>query len=539
MFENMRRVIPPAMLASMILTIAAVFAIPGGSGTAIAAAKVLGPSGTQITVEVSEGRLIRLDRPAATVFIADQQVADVQIKTPRLIYIFGKAFGDTTLYAVDAQDRVLINRTVHVRPNLSRLRWNLKNLLPKEAITVRAVQDTIVLSGTVSNASAAADARRLAATVVRGDNKVISQLGVSAPQQVNLRVRVAEVSRDTVKQLGINWDVVAATGNFVLGLATGLPTTAAGIPFFPLLKNNNGGLATTGNTLVTRNVAGANTTNSIVGNFNNGVVDVNGVLDALDQRGLIKILAEPNLSAMSGETANFLAGGEFPVPVPQDGGVITIEFKKFGVGLAFTPTVLDGNRINLKVAPEVSQLSTVGAVTIQNFTIPALTVRRAETTVELASGQSFAIAGLIQNNTNNTIRNLPWLGEIPVIGALFRSEAFQRNETELIILVTPYIVKPISKRSIVEARAQTVALGAKPAAVAGAAPNAATGAAPRAAPGAAPGGAGAIKPAGSMTGTQMQAQPGANTTGAKPPASNPPAAGRPPRAVTGAGFALE
>lgn len=517
-----QRVIPPAMLVSMILTMAGVLALPalspGKSGSATAAAKVLGPSGAQITVEISEGRLIRLDRPAATVFIADQEVADVQIKTPRLIYIFGKAFGDTTLYAVDAQDKVLINRTIHVRPNLSRLRFNMKSLLPREAVTARAVQDTIVLSGTVTTAAAAEDARRLAASFVRDEKKVISQLKIANPQQVNLRVRIAEVSRDTVKQLGINWDVVAATGNFVLGLATGLPVTTAGLPFFPLGGNNAGTLATTGNTLVTRNVQNGNTTNSIVGNYNNGIVDVNGILDALDQRGLIKILAEPNLSAMSGETANFLAGGEFPVPVPQDGGVVTIEFKKFGVSLAFTPTVLSGGRINIKVAPEVSQLSNAGAIQIQNFTIPALTVRRAETTIELSSGQSFAIAGLIQNNVNQTIRNLPWLGEIPIIGDLFKSENFQRNETELIIIATPYLVKPISEKRIVQASAGTIGIGGKP-------PVAGAGA----------GGQGSgVKPAGSMTGTKAGGTP-------PPPAPGKPkpAASTPRRITGGAGFALE
>lgn len=410
---------------------------PGGGANAV---EILGTSGPPIRIEAKEGRLIRLDRPAETVFIADTNIADVQVKTPQLIYIFGKLAGETTLYAVDDNDRVLLNRTVAVTHNLSQLRQSLSGLMPNQGVQVRSVDDSIVLSGRVTSAKAAEDARRLASTYTNNDKLVINELQIDAPQQVNLRVRIAEVARGTIKQLGINWDVVSDSGNFLFGIATGSATTVAGVPFFPLPR-----VATAGNAIATRR----NNANNFFFNYNNDTFDINNVIDALDDQGLVKILAEPNLSALSGETASFLAGGEFPVPVPQENNVITITFKKFGVGLSFTPTLVGENRINLKVAPEVSALSNAGAINLQGFTVPALTVRRAETTVELGSGQSFAIAGLLQNDTNFNVRRVPGLADIPILGKLFTSENFTRNETELVILVTPYIVQPINERQIV------------------------------------------------------------------------------------------
>jgi pilus assembly protein CpaC len=239
---------------------------------------------------------------------------------------------------------------------------------------------------------------------------------------VQLRVRVAEVSRDVLKQFGINWDALLSSGNFMFGLATGNPVVAAG-------------------TFLTRN----NNTNSLFGSFRNGALDINGLIDAMDDEGLITVLAEPNLTSMSGKPATFLAGGEFPIVVPGDNDRVTIEFKQFGVSLAFTPTLLGQNRISLHVNPEVSQLSNTGAVELGGFSIPALTTRRAETTVELGNGQSFAIAGLLQNDIRHDIDKFPGLGDVPVLGTLFRSDRFQRNETELVIIVTPYLVRPVDE----------------------------------------------------------------------------------------------
>jgi pilus assembly protein CpaC len=245
-------------------------------------------------------------------------------------------------------------------------------------------------------------------------------------------VRVAEVSREVLKTLGFNWDAVLGFGQFAVGLFTGSPVLTAGTSFL------SG--AAQGTEFNNRNAG----TNSILGSFRNRNVDVNGLIDALNSEGLISILAEPNLTAVSGERATFLAGGEFPVPVPDSDGRVTIDFKQFGVSLGFMPVITGENHISLKVAPEVSQLSNTGAVNLQGFQVPALSTRRASTTVELGSGQSFVIAGLLQNNLTHDLSKLPGLGEVPVLGPLFRSDRFRRNETELVIIVTPYIVRPVS-----------------------------------------------------------------------------------------------
>jgi pilus assembly protein CpaC len=251
-------------------------------------------------------------------------------------------------------------------------------------------------------------------------------MSVAAPTQVNLRVRVAEVSREVTKLFGINWEGIFSPGDFLFGLATGRAfTTAGGLPF--LRPSDAGGLG-----------------NSLSGTYSNGDVSVNGIVDALEREGLINVLAEPNLTALSGETASFLAGGEFPVPVGQDdNNNIEIQFKQFGVSLAFTPTVLSAGRISMRVRPEVSDLSDKGAIKLNDLVIPALSTRRAETTVELGSGQSFAIGGLISNSTRNNLDKVPGLGDVPVLGPLFRSTRFQRSESELVIIVTPYLVAPV------------------------------------------------------------------------------------------------
>ena len=237
-------------------------------------------------------------------------------------------------------------------------------------------------------------------------------------------MRVAEVSRDAVKQFGFNWDALFNNGSFAFGLLTGRQTATS---FGNFIRDTS-----------------LNQADSLGLGYKNGALSVSTLIDALQTEGLITILAEPNLTTISGEPANFLAGGEFPVPVSQSLQEVTIEWKRFGVSVDFTPTVLNGNRISVKVRPEVSELSDSGSVTLNNIKIPALTVRRAETTVELASGQSFAIAGLFQNNVTDQIQQTPWLGDVPILGALFRSSTYQRHESELVIIVTPYIVQPAS-----------------------------------------------------------------------------------------------
>lgn len=389
-------------------------------------------TGRLLSVEVKKGRLVRLPKAAATVFIADPAIADIQVKSPTLLYIFGKKAGETTLFAVDDKDQVIVNLTVNVNHNLSGLSRTLRGVLPDTNVQVRTVGDAVILSGTVRSNREAEDVRKIAEQYVASDKKVISRLNIIGPKQVNLRVRILEVSRTAMQQLGINWDTAFQVGTSVLlGFSTGTAATFVGnafTPQAPIQIRRDG-------------------TNTGWFGYRGNRHTINGVLDALKTNGLVKTLAEPNLTAISGETASFLAGGEFPVPVPQDGGVITVSFKKFGVGLAFTPTILDNGRINLKVAPEVSQLSSAGSIQIQGVSVPSLTTRRASTTIELGSGQSFALAGLLQNNLSKDISKVPGIGEVPVLGKLFTSENFRKDETELVILVTAYIVEPFNTQN--------------------------------------------------------------------------------------------
>jgi pilus assembly protein CpaC len=255
---------------------------------------------------------------------------------------------------------------------------------------------------------------------------LINKLAVSEPNQVHLRVRVAEVSRTVLKQIGVNWESAGSFGSFVYALATGTD-------FIPGDDNA---------------ILRSEKFDNIHAGFRTDSHNVNALLDALDKEGLITVLAEPNLTAVSGEAAEFLAGGEFPVVVPTNNGGLQIRYKQFGVSLSFTPTLIGGATISLKVRPEVSQLSSAGALEIDGFFIPALTTRRAETTVELGSGQSFAIAGLLQNNITRDIDRFPGLAEVPILGSLFRSDEFQRSESELVIIVTPYIVRPVSSQRL-------------------------------------------------------------------------------------------
>lgn len=393
-------------------------------GPLTAASKVTAASGTPLVVAVGKGQLVHLDHPAASVFIADPDIADVQVKSPSLVYVFGKSGGETSLFAVSENDQVLANITIRVQYDVARVQQAIHQLVPRSAISVNSVDDSLVLEGTVYSAAEGDDIRRVAARFLSDPKQLVNNMKLEAPNQINLRVRVAEVSRNVVKELGFNWDNLFRAGNFAFGLATGHATTIARsiVPGSPTLD----------------------TANNLSGGFVAGHQDVNALIDALDKNGLITVLAEPNLTAVSGEPASFLAGGEFPIPVPQGLNQITIDWKKFGVSLNFVATIGANNRINMHVQPEVSQLSNQGAVVIDSIQVPALTVRRAETTVDLASGQSFAIAGLLQNNVNQTISKFPWLGDVPVLGALFSSDTFLRNESELVIIVTPYIVRPVA-----------------------------------------------------------------------------------------------
>jgi len=415
-------------LRTWLLAAAAALAVTVSSGAPARAAEVVPTSTEAVTIEVNEGHLVRIERPASAVFVANPEIAEVAVKSPRLIYVFAKKPGETTLYAVDQKEAVVANLRLVVTHDLSTLSDGLSRMVPEGQVTAESVSGAIVLTGSVATPAEAEDARRLASRFLGEGDEVINRLQVTQSNQVNLRVRIAEVSRTALRQFGINWEALADVGNFTFGLATGNPiflepVEIGGTVFQPVNTRFNG-------------------VNNVIGGFHNNDVSVDTLIDLLAEDNLIAILAQPNLTALSGETASFLAGGEFPVPVPDDDG-IAIEYKKFGVGLSFTPTVLSPNRISMKVNPEVSQLSNEGNIVIEGIQVPSLTTRRAETTVELASGQSFAIAGLMQNNSSFDHSRVPGLGDMPILGDLFKSDRFNRQETELVIIVTPYIVKPI------------------------------------------------------------------------------------------------
>ncbi len=387
----------------------------------VCAALVCAPAYAQdrgaLTLAVGQGSLIQLTQPAATVFVANPEIADIQIAGPQSIFVFGQSIGRTTLFALDDKGAPLLQRDVSVEHDLSQLRRLLASRFPDTRVTVSAGPGSVMIEGAVETAQ---QAEAIAATVagVAGDaSRVVNRMTVNAPAQVNLRVRVAEVSRNIDQRLGFNWRALFNFGDFSFAVLTG-----AG---------------------VVGSVAGAGGTfGAIGGSLVTNDVDINVLIDALNREGLARTLAEPNLTALSGETASFTAGGEFPIPVAQDGGTTTIEFKQFGVILDFTPTVLTPDRISLRVRPEVSDLTPNGSIVTEGFEIPALTVRRVDTTVELASGQSLVIGGLLQQSTRDVIDKLPGLGDIPVLGSLFTSSRYQNNETELIVTVTPYVVRP-------------------------------------------------------------------------------------------------
>ncbi|CAA7615391.1 type II and III secretion system protein family protein [Magnetospirillum sp. UT-4] len=364
-----------------------------------------------IEVAIDKARLLRVPTPFAHVAVGNPAIADVVPMTDRAVQVLGKATGATTLSLFDRGKQLVAVHELVVTADVDGLKRRLHELMPDQPVEVRAVGGAVVLSGTVSSAEQAG--RALALAEHFAPKKVTNMLRVGGSQQVMLAVRVAEVSRSVARELGVKPGFTGGDFNF----ATLDPLDLGRFATAELLTTSSW-----------------------------GTLDL--LFDALEEKGMVKVLAEPNLIALSGDTANFLAGGEFPIPVAQAaagaGIAITVEFKKFGVGLAFTPTVLGDGLINLVVSPEVSQIDRTNAVALTGFSIPGLTTRRATTTVELRAGQSFAIAGLLQNDFQDQVRQIPGIGDIPILGALFRSSEFQRRETELVIIVTPHLVRPVA-----------------------------------------------------------------------------------------------
>ncbi len=374
-------------------------------------------------VEMNKGRLIRLDAPATSVVVADPEIADIQVVSPRAVYVHAKKIGETSLMAVDKNDHEILNATIEVTHNISKLQRTLKTVSPDADVQFKSVDGGLVIEGYVDTPQQSERVNNLASGFVGKEGKVINMLNTAGSDQVMLQIRVAEVARSELERFGISVNQLLSNGNLT----------------FRVLQGRT--LATSMAAGLTRNASD----NSIGFGFNGELTDVNSVIDALQRDGFVSILAEPNLTTTSGKAASFLAGGEFPVPMVNADGEVQITFRQFGINLEFTPTVLSGDKISLNVKPEVSNISSTNAITVTNTTtynVPTLQTRRASTTVELGSGQSFMIAGLFKNDRNNTTDRYPGLGDLPVLGALFRSHEFRNDQTELVIIATPYLVKP-------------------------------------------------------------------------------------------------
>ena len=458
-----------------------------------------------ITLGVGKSAVVELDTEAHDVLVSSPDIVDAVVRNPKRIFLLGQKTGQTNAFFFDAAGHQVLSLDIRVEKDVTDLASLMRINMPNSSIRVSALNDSVILSGSVGSASEASRAAGLAASFTGDPKKVVNLLGVAGGEQVMLKVRIAEMDRNIAKQFGVN---VAGSGNIggvPMALGTSNPFgllghalsdasggqigSACSGAFFPTGSTSGTSTLSSGTTTTTTNTTINNTSNNpnllaagaavgstiastiaggtptVTSTINNATSCLSpnngqGILQALEQVGLVHMLAEPNMTAVSGETAKFLVGGEFPVPVAKDNqGNITVDFKTFGVGLSFTPVVLSPGRISLQISTEDSELATTGAFTLQGgtsvvngqtvtspgLTIPALSVRRAETTVELPSGGSFAIAGLMQHQTKQVIDGFPGLKDMPVLGALFRSRDFQNDETELVMMVTAYLVTPTTE----------------------------------------------------------------------------------------------
>lgn len=424
--------------------------LPTSDSAAADAPLVLSPeksvqAPTTLNLPINKSQVFQVNRPIGKIAVGNSDIVDAVALTDRSFYVLGKGNGTTNLSVYGQDQKLLAVVDITVGIDVQAVKAALHEALPRETIEVRAVNDSISLGGIVSSGAKVSMAMEIAKHFLPRDKNgteikgtvVINNMGVSGAQQVMLQVKIAEMSRTTSQELGFHLSAVAGTD---ASLTSVVPTGAG---FFLSALNS----------LTATNLSG---TQSTIGGGTKsfGHFHFSEILDAQEQKGAVKILAEPNLVAMSGDTANFLAGGEFPVPTSQsiNNGLptITVEFKPFGISLAFTPTVIGDDLINLVVAPEVSQIDNQTApVVINGFTIPGISTRRLKTTVELRDGQAFAIAGLLQSDFADKVRQIPGIGDIPIIGALSRDTDFLRHETELVIIITPRLVHPVAANTLI------------------------------------------------------------------------------------------
>ena len=394
-----------------------------GGGSTVRVDLAAGGASQDLSLPRGKSAIVELPVDVRDILITNPAVADAVLRTPRRIYVLGLASGQTDAILFDASGRRILSLNIRVDADGGALAATINRVIPGARVKVESIGDAVILTGMVQNPIDAERAGQIAARYVARPEQVLNMLSVAGKDQVMLKVRVVEVQRSVIKQLGVNLSAV-------LGQGSGSIT-----------------LGQTANFSVNGTLPGGI---SVGGSYAEGVDSLTGSLRAYERVGLVRTLAEPNLTAVSGEAARFLAGGEYPVPVNQDNssGSITVEYKPFGVGLAFTPVVMSGGRISLKISTEISELTTQGAFTLgsstsnTSLTIPALTVRRAETSVELPSGGSMMIAGLIQQSTKENLDALPGVGNVPVLGSLFRSRDYLSGDTEMVVLVTAYLVDP-------------------------------------------------------------------------------------------------
>jgi pilus assembly protein CpaC len=384
--------------------------------------KVAASEGTSRFIPLGIGKSVAIDLPAdiKDVLVADPKIANAVIRSSRRVYMIGVTVGQTNIFFFDADGKQIAGFDIAVTRDLNGVRAALKQTMPDADIRIEGVGDGVMLSGSSASAAESQQAYDLASRLVGDGTKVVNGIAVRGRDQVMLKVTIAEVQRQIIKQLGINLSGSAGYGSAVVNFNNTNP--------FPINGTPNSGIPNIGGTF-----------KSVTAN-----------LQAMEQSGVIRILAEPTLTAISGETANFLAGGSFPYPTPPSnaGGAPGFAFQNFGVGLVFTPVVLSEGRISLKVSTEVSELSPENSVTMAGTTVPGLRLRRAETTVEISSGGSLALAGIIQEETKQTISGFPGLMQLPVLGTLFKSRDYRNNQTELMVLVTPYIVRAVAQKEL-------------------------------------------------------------------------------------------
>lgn len=467
---NLRRL---ALLAAMLgAVLAPGLAIAQDASTVRVDLSAQGGASQTLTLPVGKSAIVELPVDVRDILVTNPTVADALLRSPRRIFVLGVKAGTTDAVFFDMSGRRLLSLAIRVDQDPSAVAQTINRILPGSSVRVDAINSSLILSGQVASLADADKAVQIAkASVERPDSQVLNMLSIAGKDQVMLKVRVVEMQRNVIKQLGFNLSAVlgqvgetqytlgvsptfSVNGSLLGGISTGYKTDTTQQPILQMPCTGSGWSSgalcpvVARNSSVASNYDAATVTNTA---GSAGLNSAESTLKAFERVGLVRTLAEPNLTAVSGESAKFLAGGEYPIPVSQDEkGTITVQFKPFGVGLGFTPVVLSGGRISLKISTEVSELTTTGAFSLTSsststsLTIPALNVRRAETSVELPSGGAMMIAGLLKEDTKQALDSLPGMTTLPVLGSLFRSRDYLSGETELVIIVTPYLVQPTS-----------------------------------------------------------------------------------------------